>query len=96
MAHECGGYEEHHPLAGAPPLQEGDMRDAALLSKVINDVEAVFHLAASVRNVRSIEKSIEDSEVDVIEICPTLSYTASHLGWAGNGYLSHTTGSKPK
>jgi len=45
---------------------EGDVRDAALVSRVMHGVEVVFHLAASVGNIRSIEHPIEDSEINVI------------------------------
>jgi UDP-glucose 4-epimerase len=45
---------------------EGDVRDEANLNRAITGVEAVFHLAASVGNKRSIEHPIEDSEINVI------------------------------
>jgi UDP-glucose 4-epimerase len=45
---------------------EGDVRDAAAVSRAIEGAEVVFHLAASVGNMRSIERPLEDSEVNVI------------------------------
>ncbi|MGH8104007.1 MAG: SDR family oxidoreductase [bacterium] len=45
---------------------EGDVRDEANLKHAITGVEAVFHLAASVGNTRSIEHPIEDAEINVI------------------------------
>jgi len=45
---------------------EGDVRDAAVVTRAMQGAEVVFHLAASVGNVRSIENPILDSEVNVI------------------------------
>ncbi len=45
---------------------EGDVRDAGTVAQVMDGVEVVFHLAASVGNTRSIEHPIEDSEINVI------------------------------
>ncbi|MGA2059053.1 MAG: SDR family oxidoreductase [Thermoguttaceae bacterium] len=45
---------------------EGDVRDAALINRLAQGVEVIFHLAASVGNTRSIENPIDDSEINVI------------------------------
>lgn len=45
---------------------EGDVRDYQIVSKVMQGVEVVFHLAASVGNMRSIEYPVQDSEINVI------------------------------
>lgn len=60
------GYRKN--LDGMPGVRfvEGDVRDGALVSELTQGVEAVFHLAASVGNTRSIENPVEDSEVNVI------------------------------
>jgi UDP-glucose 4-epimerase len=47
-------------------LIEGDVRDAAIVSRAMQGVEAVFHLAASVGNKRSIEHPIADSQINVL------------------------------
>src|SRR5258708_3336339 len=47
-------------------LIEGDVRDADAVGRAARGVEAIFHLAASVGNKRSIEHPIEDSEINVI------------------------------
>jgi UDP-glucose 4-epimerase len=44
----------------------GDVRDVDALSDAMTNAEVVFHLAASVGNMRSIENPIEDSEVNLI------------------------------
>jgi len=44
----------------------GDIRDTDVVSRAMFGVEAVLHLAASVGNTRSIERPIEDSEINVI------------------------------
>lgn len=45
---------------------EGDVRDQSAVADAIAGCDAVFHLAASVGNTRSIEHPIEDSEINVI------------------------------
>ncbi len=45
---------------------EGDVRDEATLNRAMVDVEVVLHVAASVGNARSIERPVEDSEINVI------------------------------
>jgi UDP-glucose 4-epimerase len=47
-------------------LVEGDVRNEAIVSKIMQDVEVIFHLAASVGNRRSIDNPILDSQVNVI------------------------------
>lgn len=44
----------------------GDIRDRKAVASAVTGVDVVFHLAASVGNVRSIERPIEDSETNVI------------------------------
>lgn len=45
---------------------EGDVRDAETVALAMDGADVVFHLAASVGNIRSIENPIQDSEVNVI------------------------------
>jgi UDP-glucose 4-epimerase len=45
---------------------EGDVRDEATLNRAMVNVEVVLHVAASVGNARSIERPVEDSEINVI------------------------------
>jgi len=45
---------------------EGDVRDKAAVNRAMVGVDAVIHVAASVGNVRSIERPIEDSEINII------------------------------
>ncbi|MEO8033253.1 MAG: SDR family NAD(P)-dependent oxidoreductase [Acidobacteriota bacterium] len=44
----------------------GDVRDEAVVRQAMEGCEAVFHLAASVGNVRSIEHPIDDSQINMI------------------------------
>ena len=60
------GYRQNLDLRWQVHLIEGDVRDAALVSKLMDGVELVFHLAASVGNTRSIENPVEDSDVNVL------------------------------
>lgn len=45
---------------------EGDIREPGLLDELLKDVEVVFHLAASIGNVKSLSNPQEDSEVNVL------------------------------
>lgn len=58
---------------------EGDVRDQAVVDKAVEGCEVVFHLAASVGNTRSIERPIEDSEVNVLGTLRVLE-AARHNG----------------
>ena len=60
------GYREN--LDPFPDVRfiEGDVRDAAVVSDVMKDVEVVFHLAASVGNKRSIDHPLTDAGINVI------------------------------
>lgn len=60
------GYKQNVP--SAPPLRfmEGDIRNQELLIQSMQGCEAVLHLAAAVGNVRSIENTLEDSEINVL------------------------------
>jgi UDP-glucose 4-epimerase len=60
------GYERNLGPFKQVSLQVGDVRDAETVARVMEDVEIVFHLAASVGNVKSIEQPVEDSEINVI------------------------------
>jgi UDP-glucose 4-epimerase len=60
------GYEQNLEPFKQVSLQVGDVRDAETVARVMEDVEIVFHLAASVGNVKSIEQPVEDSEINVI------------------------------
>ncbi len=60
------GYRENVTWLSNVELVEGDVRDEAIVSRAMKGVDVVFHLAASVGNVRSIDHPIEDSEVNVL------------------------------
>ena len=45
---------------------EGDVRDEALLAQAARGQEAVFHLAASVGNKRSIDNPLTDADINVL------------------------------
>ena len=60
------GYEQNLDPFKEISLEVGDVRDDETLARVMENVEIVFHLAASVGNVKSIEQPVEDSEINVI------------------------------
>ena len=60
------GYRTNLDPFPEVPLVEGDVRDAALVNRLAQGVEVIFHLAASVGNARAIENPIDDSEINVI------------------------------
>lgn len=55
-------------LAPHPALTviEGDIRDEAAVARAVEGADTVFHLAASVGNLRAIEDPVADSEINVI------------------------------
>jgi UDP-glucose 4-epimerase len=60
------GYEANlHPFSGIRFVR-GDVRDIEAVRTTMEGAEAVFHLAASVGNKRSIDNPIEDSEINVL------------------------------
>src|SRR5215212_3132582 len=72
------GYREN--LEGLPiRFVEGDVRDAEALGDAMEGCDSVFHLAASVGNVRSIEHPIDDSEINMLGTLRVLE-AARHLG----------------
>lgn len=57
---------------------EGDVRDGSALDAAMDGVEAVFHLAASVGNARSIAHPIDDAEVNVLGTLQVLEAARRH------------------
>jgi UDP-glucose 4-epimerase len=60
------GYRQNLDLYTEARFILGDVRDEAAVSRAIEGAEAVFHLAASVGNKRSIDNPIADAEINVI------------------------------
>jgi len=60
------GYESNLSKVASVAFVRGDIRDAELLARLMEGVDVVFHLAASVGNSRSIEQPIADCEINVI------------------------------
>ena len=60
------GFQDNLPADGALRMVRGDIRDATAVASALQGAEAVFHLAASVGNVRSIEDPGLDSSVNVL------------------------------
>lgn len=73
------GYRKNLNGISGVRFVEGDVRDGAVVSRLMDGVDAVFHLAASVGNTRSIENPIGDSEVNVIGTLRVLE-AARHAG----------------
>ncbi|RLE40052.1 epimerase, partial [Candidatus Woesearchaeota archaeon] len=57
---------------------EGDVRDVAAVNQAVAGVEAIFHLAASVENTRSIEHPIEDTEINILGTLQILEAARRH------------------
>lgn len=60
------GYRRNLEPLPAVTFVEGDVRDAAAVARVMDGAEVVFHLAASVGNLRSIEQPLEDSDINIL------------------------------
>jgi UDP-glucose 4-epimerase len=58
---------------------EGDVRDPDAVRRCAEGVEVIFHLAASVGNTRSIQRPIEDAEINVLGTLRVLE-AARHAG----------------
>jgi UDP-glucose 4-epimerase len=60
------GYRSNLEPFPSVHLIEGDIRDVSKVEEAMKGVDAVFHLAASVGNKRSIDNPIEDAEINVL------------------------------
>jgi UDP-glucose 4-epimerase len=60
------GYMQNVAELKGASFIRGDIRDKGVVDREMKGVDTVFHLAASVGNVRSIENSILDSDVNVL------------------------------
>jgi UDP-glucose 4-epimerase len=60
------GYEANLPSRAGVRVVRGDVRDRAVVGEALREAEAVFHLAAAVGNVRSIEAPDRDSSINVL------------------------------
>ena len=73
------GYRKNLDPFPEVEFVEGDVRDAALVSRCAQGAEVIFHLAASVGNTRSIEHPIDDAEINVLGTLRVLE-AARHNG----------------
>ena len=60
------GFQENLPDSPALKILRGDIRDPRAVDEALAGAEVVFHLAAAVGNVRSIERPQEDSDINVL------------------------------
>lgn len=60
------GYRENLAEFSGVKFIEGDVRDAETLDEAMEGVDIIFHLAASVGNVKSLENPIFDLDVNVL------------------------------
>ncbi len=60
------GYRKNLEPFAHVKLVEADVRDDSAIMRAIEGAEFVFHLAASVGNIRSIEQPVEDSDVNLL------------------------------
>lgn len=60
------GYRSNLDALDGVELMVGDIRDADLMNRAAEGCEAIFHLAASVGNKRSIDHPLEDAEINAI------------------------------
>jgi len=73
------GFRSNLPDHPALRFVEGDVRDEAVVVDAVAGAEAVFHLAASVGNKRSIDHPVLDAEINVIGTLRVLE-AARHAG----------------
>lgn len=60
------GYTENIPSSPNVTFIKGDIRQLPPLLEAMKDCSVVMHLAAAVGNIRSIENSKEDSEINIL------------------------------
>src|SRR4051794_5403720 len=72
------GYRANVDALPGVRVVEGDIRDPAALDDAAAGADVVFHLAASVGNTRSIERPIEDSEINVLGTLQVLEAARRH------------------
>lgn len=60
------GYRKNLEQLEGAEFVEGDVTDLDLLTEITTGVEVIFHLAASVGNVRSIQDPLTDANVNVL------------------------------
>ncbi|HZI48659.1 MAG TPA: SDR family NAD(P)-dependent oxidoreductase, partial [Pyrinomonadaceae bacterium] len=73
------GYRKNIDQLKSVHFIEADVRDEVAVAHAMEGTEIVFHLAASVGNVRSIEQPIDDSEVNLLGTIRVLE-AARHAG----------------
>ena len=62
----CTGYKDNIKGVKNVDLICGDIRDKDLVYTLVKKVDGIFHLAADVGNIKSIENPVEDAEVNVL------------------------------
>ena len=72
------GYADNLTSLPQVDFVEGDIRNKQDVDQVMQDVDVVFHLAASVGNKRSIDHPIEDAEINVIGTLRILEAMRKH------------------
>src|SRR3990167_4860977 len=72
------GFKQN--LSGMPEIDfiEGDIRDKNLLDQKMEDVQTIYHLAASVGNKRSIDNPILDADINVMGTLCVLEAARKH------------------
>lgn len=72
------GYRSNLTALPEAHLVEGDVRDPEAVERAIAGCEVVFHLAASVGNKRSIDRPVDDAEINVIGTLRVLEAVRKH------------------
>jgi UDP-glucose 4-epimerase len=73
------GYQKNlEDIINEVNIVEGDIRDKDLVNKQVEKVDGIFHLAAIVGNIKSIENPVEDAEVNVIGTLNLLNAAKEH------------------
>jgi UDP-glucose 4-epimerase len=62
----------------AVDVREGDIRDAGAVAAAVDSIDVVFHLAAAVGNMQSIEDPVRDSEINLLGTLNVLEAARSH------------------
>lgn len=72
------GYRENLEPFPDVEVLEGDIRDGTLVEEAVKGCDVIFHTAAAVGNLQSIEKPLRDSEINVLGTLHVLEAARMH------------------
>jgi len=72
------GYRENLEPLPDVEMFDGDIRNGELVDEAVKDCDVIFHLAAAVGNLQSIERPVRDAEINVLGTLNVLEAARRH------------------